>query len=80
MKFKSQGEKNILIDYEALSELSGFESFEIFQSAHKKWINDSLANDGASVKAIGLKSVAVANHAFVKETFHIWERRQKDAR
>ena len=42
--------KNIWVDYEALSELSGFESFEIFQSAHKKWINDSLANDGGKRK------------------------------
>jgi len=43
--------KNILIDYEALRELSGFESFEMFQSAHKKWINDSLANDGGKRKS-----------------------------
>jgi len=61
--------KNILIDYEAVSELSGFESFEIFQSAHKKWINDSLANDGGKRKSHWTDSVAIGNHAFVKETF-----------
>ena len=38
--------KNILIDYEAAREQAGFESFDLFQSAHKKWIDDSLANYG----------------------------------
>ncbi len=30
--------KNILIDYETLSGLSGFDNFESFQSAHRRWV------------------------------------------
>ena len=37
--------KNILIDYEALSHLCGFENFESFQSAHRRWVQSALSDD-----------------------------------
>jgi len=37
--------KNILIDYEALSHLSGFDNFKSFQSAHRRWVQSALSDD-----------------------------------
>ena len=39
--------KNILIDYEALSRLSGFDNFESFQSTHRRWVQTALSNEKA---------------------------------
>ena len=36
--------KNILIDYETLSRLSGFDNFESFQSAHGRWVQSALSD------------------------------------
>ena len=61
--------KNILIDYEAAMELAGFESFDLFQSAHKKWVDDSLGNYGGKRKSHWTESVAIGSNAFIKKTF-----------
>ena len=60
--------KNALIDYEKLRKLFGFESFDLFQSAHKKWIDDSLGNHGANRESHWTESVAIGSNIFVKKT------------
>ena len=34
--------KNILINYDKLSDLAGYDTFKNFQTAHKIWVEDSL--------------------------------------
>ena len=36
--------KNILIDYQKLRELAGYNTFDTFQAAHRKWVDDSLTS------------------------------------
>jgi putative transposase len=55
-------------DYKKLREWVGFESFDLFQSAHKKWIDDSLGNYGANRESHWTESVAIGSHIFVKKT------------
>ncbi len=39
--------KNILIDYQAVSRLCGFDHFEKFQSTHRRWLESALSDDKA---------------------------------
>ena len=41
--------KNIQINYEAVSRLSGFNDFDRFQSAHRRWVQSTLSDDKISV-------------------------------
>jgi len=38
--------KNVLIDYDKLRELAGYNTFDTFQTAHRKWVDSSLASHG----------------------------------
>jgi putative transposase len=60
-------QKNILIDYEKLRELAGYDSFEIFQSAHRKWIDSSLATLENKHESHWTESVATGSDKFIKE-------------
>jgi putative transposase len=58
--------KNVLINYAKLGQLAGFENFAGFQSAHKRWIEDSLGKSEFARKSQWTESVAVGSGQFVK--------------
>jgi hypothetical protein len=58
--------KNILIDYQGLSELTGFADYDAFQRAHQEMVNDSLAACNNTRQAQWTESIAVGSEVFVK--------------
>jgi putative transposase len=58
--------KNILIDYQALSRLSGFDNFESFQSAHRHWVQSALSDDKAKKEDCWTQSIAIGSRSFVE--------------
>ncbi len=59
--------KNILIDYEKLRELAGYDTFDIFQTAHRKWIDSSLASFENKRESMWTESIATGSNTFVKK-------------
>ncbi len=59
--------KNIVIAYEKLRELAGFNTFDTFQAAHKKWIDDSLTTCENKRESRWVESVAIGGNTFVKK-------------
>jgi putative transposase len=59
--------KNVIIDYEKLFELSGFETYGVFQSAHKQWIDYTLTNDELKRESHWTQSIATGSKSFVQE-------------
>lgn len=57
--------KNVLINYEKLKELLGFNSYADVKTYHKRWVDDSLANGKNTRDDKWTKSVAVGNKGFV---------------
>jgi len=58
--------RNILIDYETLGHLSGFNNFDDFQSAHRRWVQSELSDGKAKRKAIWTQSIATGSRSFVE--------------
>jgi len=58
--------KNILIDYEALSRLSGFDNFESFQSAHRRWVQSALSDNETKRVDCWTQSIATGSQSFVE--------------
>ncbi|WP_028584732.1 transposase [Desulfogranum mediterraneum] len=58
--------KNILIDYESLSSLSGFEDIESFQSAHRQWVASALLEGEAQREGYWTQSIATGSRSFVE--------------
>ena len=58
--------KNVLISYEKLRELAGFETFDNFQTAHRKWVDDSLAKCECRRESHWTESIAVGSEQFVE--------------
>jgi len=58
--------KNILIDYEALSRLSGFDNFESFQSAHRLWVQSALSDNETKRVDCWTQSIATGSQSFVE--------------
>ena len=58
--------KNILIDYETLGHLSGFNNFEDFQSAHRRWVQSALSDDKAKREDCWTQSIATGSRSFVE--------------
>ena len=58
--------KNILVDYEALSRLSGFDDFESFQSAHQRWVQSALSDDKVKREGCWTQSIATGSRSFVE--------------
>jgi REP-associated tyrosine transposase len=56
--------KNILIDYEKLRELAGFESFDSFQPAHKKWVDDILTSEESKRDSQWTERIATGSNTF----------------
>ena len=58
--------KNILIDYETLSRLSGFDNFASFQSAHRRWVQSALSDAEVKREDCWTQSIATGNRLFVE--------------
>jgi putative transposase len=56
--------KNILIDYDKLSYLAGYDTFKNFQTAHKKWVENSLATFNDKRESKWSESIAVGSNDF----------------
>ena len=58
--------RNILIDYETLGNLSGFNNFDDFQSAHRRWIQSELSDGNATREDCWTQSIATGSRTFVE--------------
>jgi putative transposase len=58
--------KNVLIAYQRLAELTGFESYAAFQETHKELVNESLANGNNTRKIQWTESIAVGSKGFIE--------------
>ncbi len=58
--------KNILIDYEKLGHLSGFNNFEDFQSAHRRWVQSALSDVKVKREECWTQSIATGSRSFVE--------------
>ena len=58
--------KNVLIAYQKLAELTGFESYNIFQKAHQEMVNTSLANGNNQRQIQWTESIAVGSQSFIE--------------
>ena len=59
--------RNIIIDYKKLMELSGFETYDIFQTAHKRWIEHILKSDELKRESHWTQSIATGSKSFVQD-------------
>jgi len=57
--------KNILINYERLRELLGFDTYDSVIVGHKKWVESYLVNDGNYRDEKWSKSIAVGSKRFI---------------
>ena len=58
--------KNIIIAYERLRELAGFENYESFVSAHRKWVQSALEKIDAKRESRWTESIAVGSSTFIE--------------
>ena len=67
--FRVQGdprtEKNVLIDYEKLRTLLGFEDYDQVKLYHKKWVDEYLGNEKNIRDEKWTRSIAVGSRGFV---------------
>ena len=61
--------KNVLIAYQKLAELTGFDSYNAFREAHQERVNESLANGNNQRQVHWTESIAVGSKNFI-ETIH----------
>ena len=72
--------KNVLIAYQKLAELTGFESYTAFRETHKELVNESLTNGKNFRQNQWTESIAVGNKDFIetiKEKFDILAKGRK---
>jgi len=58
--------KNILINYEALGRLAGYNDFSSFQVAHEQWVRSILEKEKLNREERWTKSIATGGQTFVK--------------
>jgi putative transposase len=58
--------KNVLIDYEVLCHLSGFDKFDDFQSAHRNWIEAALSDNRTQREECWTQSIAAGSRSYVE--------------
>ena len=58
--------KCILIDYERLNKLCGFDEYESFQTAHGRWVETALRKEIPQRESPWTQAVAVGSESFVK--------------
>ena len=60
-------QKNVLIAYDTLAYLSGFNNFDDFQSAHRQWVQAELSRDKHERRDFWTKSIATGSRSFVED-------------
>ena len=58
--------KNVLINYQRLTELLGFDSYDEVKIYHKRWVDDYLENGNKTRDDKWTMSIAVGNRSFVE--------------
>ena len=58
--------KNIIIAYERLRQLAGFEDYESFLSAHRKWVQAALEEIDNKRESWWTESIAVGSSPFIE--------------
>jgi len=56
-----------LIGYERPGALTGFNTFDVFQAAHRNWVDNSLATHGNKRERRWSKSIAVGSNTFTTD-------------
>lgn len=59
--------KNVLIDYEKVRALTGFDTFDAFQTAHRNWIDSAVNVDNTKRKQRWTESIAVGSKTFIND-------------
>ncbi len=59
--------KCILIDYDQLKKLCGFDDFESFQEAHRKWVETAVGEEISQRESTWTQAVAVGTDTFVEK-------------
>jgi hypothetical protein len=65
MKFSLPAAKNILIDYQTLMRLVGFEAYEEFQVVHRRWVQAAVDKANLIREPHWTESIAVGSESFV---------------
>ena len=65
-EIQSPRRKCVLIAYERVAELSGFNDYEVFQEHHKEWVNEVLASGNNTCEDKWTRSIAVGSEQFVR--------------
>ncbi len=58
--------RNIIIEYEILGHLSGFNNFEDFQLAHRRWVQSELSGGKAKRAGYWTQSIATGSRSFIE--------------
>jgi len=66
-EIQSPRRKCVLIAYETLAELSGYDDYDSFRQAHKKWVEGSLSDGNNVCDEKWTRSVAVGSNRFVQK-------------
>ena len=56
-----------MIDYEKLGELAGYNTFDTFQAAHRKWVEGALASHVIRRERRRSESIAIGSNTFTTE-------------
>ncbi|NIV14034.1 MAG: transposase [Aliifodinibius sp.] len=65
-EIQSPRRKCVLITYEKLSALAGYQSYEQFRKSHRDWVNESLAKGNNLFDSQWSRSIAVGSEQFVE--------------
>jgi putative transposase len=65
-EIQSPRRKCVLIAYEKLSALTGFQTYEQFCKFHRDWVNESLSEDNNVFDSQWTQSIAVGSESFVE--------------
>jgi putative transposase len=58
--------KYVLISYEALMNLAGYQNYDAFRKAHRKWVETELETFGSRRQSHWTQSIAVGSKAFIE--------------
>jgi len=66
-EIQSPRRKCVLIAYQKLAELSGFDNYDRFRDAHKEWVEELLKDGTDSRQSEWTESIAVGSESFIEE-------------
>jgi putative transposase len=67
VEIQSPRRKNVIISYERLRQLAGFEDYETFASSHRRWVDQAASSVENRRDRRWSESIAVGSKPFVKE-------------